>query len=218
MERKISTLKGSEKAPIKDEAWIASEVYTEKAAVPALIVGWAGLLAAGFGILMRYESAAAPAGSTGEINATFNGRKGLSIVVGLHPHCPCSKATVAELNKILGRAPNRAEFVVYAFKPKDEPDNWIESSTIETLKKLGGRIEVDEDGAKARELGLKTSGQVQLFSASGELLYNGGITAGRGHQGDNAGAKTMVDLLQKGGSDRKSAPVFGCPIFETSSP
>lgn len=198
-------------------SWIT--LFSRKALVGLIVVGWGVLLAGAFSFLIRYESTAAPAGPVGgAANPLFKNSDQATLVVGLHPHCPCSKATVAELNKVLGHAPKKAQLVVYAFKPKDEADSWVDSSTVSTLKKLGARVEIDADGAMARRLGLSASGQMQLFSAQGELLYNGGITAGRGHEGDNAGAQALIDLLQKGGLDRKSAPVFGCPIFESSSP
>ena len=187
-------------------------------AVTFLLLAWAGLVVGGFALLIRYESTAAPARPARAANRLFTNSDHSTLVIGLHPHCPCSKATVAELNKVLGHAPGKCELVVYAFKPKDEPAAWLESSTISTLKKLKARIEVDDDGAIARDLGLNTSGQIQLYSSQGDLLYNGGITSGRGHEGDNVGAQTVIDLLQKGGSNRKSAPVFGCPIYESTSP
>jgi hypothetical protein len=193
--------------------------FFKKFAVPFAVLAWASLLAGGFTVLMRYESvAASPPHVSSEINSLFRNAEQPTLVVGLHPHCPCSKATVAELNKILGHTPGKSRLVVYAFKPKAETVDWIASSTISTLNKLGARIEIDEDGLMAKQLGLSASGQIQLFSAQGELIYNGGITAGRGHEGDNAGEQAVIDLLLKGGSDRKSAPVFGCPIFETKSP
>jgi len=190
----------------------------KKVAVALVLLAWVGLVVGGFCLLMRYESKAAAPGKVSGTNGHFNNSNQPTLVLGLHPHCPCSKATVAELNKILGHAPGKRELVAYVFKPKDEAPDWIESATVSSLKKLSVRVELDNDGCMARQLGLSASGQIQFYSAKGELLYDGGITSARGHQGDNVGAQTVIDLLQKGGSSRKSAPVFGCPIFESNSP
>jgi hypothetical protein len=56
------------------------------------------------------------------------------------------------------------------------------------------------------------------------LLFSGGITAARGHAGDNAGRSELVSLLNggpvapaatlnRGGSARDATSVFGCPLF-----
>ena len=42
----------------------------------------------------------------------------------------------------------------------------------------------------------KTSGQVVVYDAKGALLFSGGITAARGHMGDNAGRDRITALLR----------------------
>ena len=67
-------------------------------------------------------------------------------------------------------------------------------------------------GAITAAFGAFTSGQVFLYGTSGELLFSGGITGSRGHEGDNAGRDAVESLL-----DRRNAPahtpVFGCSLF-----
>ncbi len=55
------------------------------------------------------------------------------------------------------------------------------------------------------ELGSSTSGQVLLYDPSGRLAFSGGITAARGHVGDNAGSDAIVGL------------VMGWPVVNTST-
>jgi hypothetical protein len=74
----------------------------------------------------------------------------------------------------------------------------------------------DEDGAEAHRFSAATSGQVVLYDSSGRLLFSGGITASRGHSGDNVGRRAIVSLLADGSGVRTETPVFGCPIFEDS--
>jgi hypothetical protein len=191
------------------------KALSKKAVIPLILLGWGGLLAAGFGLLMLYEATAAIGGKLpAVVDSQFANWDHASLVLALHPHCPCSRATVQQLEKILSRAPVSAELTVLVFKPKDEPDSWIESSTVSSLKKFQTKLIVDGDGMKAQRLGLNASGQVQVYSASGALLYNGGITAGRGHGGDNIGAQTVLELLRGERVDAQSAPVFGCSIFD----
>jgi hypothetical protein len=179
--------------------------------------GWVGLLAAGFGGLLKYESVpGARSTNTPVENAEFADGKSFALVMALHPHCPCSKASVGELTKIYSHANNRIKITVLAFKPKDEPDSWIKSSTVSSLAKMNPRIVVDADGAAAKRLGLGTSGEVLLYSPNGKLLFSGGITSARAHAGDNLGEDTILELVQEGHSHVNSTEVFGCPITEQS--
>jgi hypothetical protein len=42
------------------------------------------------------------------------------------------------------------------------------------------------------------------------LVFNGGITSSRGHQGDNAGQDSIISFLTKGVVTAKETPFFGC--------
>ncbi|HLB76837.1 MAG TPA: hypothetical protein VJO72_07370, partial [Candidatus Dormibacteraeota bacterium] len=46
----------------------------------------------------------------------------------------------------------------------------------------------------------------------GRLLFQGGITATRGHEGDSFGQERIASLLTTGAADRADAPVFGCAL------
>ena len=58
---------------------------------------------------------------------------------------------------------------------------------------------------------MATSGHALLFDRDGRLLFRGGITPARGHEGDNFGASAIAARLA-GRPARAEAPVFGCPI------
>jgi hypothetical protein len=44
-------------------------------------------------------------------------------------------------------------------------------------------------------------------------MFAGGITATRGHMGDNIGVDRLASLITRGSADRKTSSVFGCAIF-----
>lgn len=52
-----------------------------------------------------------------------------------------------------------------------------------------------------------------LFDSEGDLLFSGGITPSRGHEGANVGTRRIVDLVERGDTDRNVANVFGCGLF-----
>src|SRR5436190_6315 len=79
----------------------------------------------------------------------------------------------------------------------------------------GVTVRADVDGEAARRFGAATSGQALLYTADGRLLFSGGITESRGHEGDNAG-RSAIAALVLGAEPTKLAtsPVYGCPLFE----
>ena len=76
---------------------------------------------------------------------------------------------------------------------------------------------MDGDGREARLFQAVTSGQTILYDSHGRLLFSGGITASRGHSGDNAGRSAIVSLVNAEVPDRTETLVFGCPLFTPDS-
>jgi hypothetical protein len=162
-----------------------------------------------------------PAGSALQRN-----QDGLTVLLFLHPKCPCSKATLAEIEQLTphflqtqGAPP---KLVVVATTPKGADESWLDTETIERARALPfASIFVDEEGAEAQRFGAVTSGLVLCYDAHGERSYAGGVTVARGHEGDNAGCRAVESILK--GERNKSAgiPAFGCrlclPGSESSS-
>jgi hypothetical protein len=186
------------------------------------VVLWGGLMAAGYVWLLRYSFAAgqgAPAADT--MPAAFDSpstRGRPQLVLALHPHCPCSRATLKELAKILTLAPHASDVTVLMYAPSNEPDSWSEGPQLKECRRMNYRIHTDPDGRLAASLGTLTSGAVLLYDGRGRLQYQGGITASRGHEGDNAGAQAIVDILNGRSGSSATLPVFGCPIQQGPAP
>ena len=110
-------------------------------------------------------------------------------------------------------------------KPEGFSNGWEQTDSWRIAAALPGVTAVrDDSGREARRFGAATSGQTLLYDAGGALLFSGGITAARGHAGDNAGRSELVSLLNRGRSDRTrtlnlgqsvhdATSVFGCPLF-----
>jgi len=100
-------------------------------------------------------------------------------------------------------------------KPADFPEAWEKTDLWTSATMIPGvKVGVDDGGSEARRFRSHTSGQILLYSVNGQLLFSGGITAGRAHFGDNAGLSAVVSLLIQGNSQTKETSVFGCPLFE----
>ena len=186
----------------------------------AALGAWVALIASASVVLWRYS--AAP-GSTAEgparIPAEFRDEERpdeFVLLMAVHPRCPCSRATIAELAKILTHSPRVCRPVLLAFKPGTEPDSWIETGLCRDARKLGAEIRIDENGERAIAMGMQTSGQVLLYDPRGDLRYQGGITSARGHQGDNAGQRYVERILHGDDVPLAKLPVYGCSIVADS--
>ncbi len=80
------------------------------------------------------------------------------------------------------------------------------------------QLRIDERGEAAKRFGARTSGLFFVYDADGRLRFRGGLTAARGHEGDNAGLEAAVATVRGETPETSSAgiarsPVFGCALF-----
>jgi hypothetical protein len=133
--------------------------------------------------------------------------------MSLHPRCPCSRASVHELEALMASAGNRMAARVLFVQPRNAPANWTDGELWESARKIPGvSVAVDADGADSLAFGATTSGQVALFDSRGRLLFSGGITDGRGHEGENAGEDAILALVRGERPRTSVTPVYGCPL------
>ena len=177
---------------------------------------WLGLIAGGYAWSLRYGFAT---GKALEAPLVLPSSLGLpsplpraQLFLALHPHCPCSRATVAELAKIISQTADSRDITVLMYKPASQPDSWLNGSLLDDCRRMNCRIRPDPDGLLAASLGGFTSGNVVLYDVNGKLRYQGGITASRGHEGDNLGELAVVEAIHGRGLRLQSLPVFGCAI------
>lgn len=141
-----------------------------------------------------------------------------TLLVMLHPQCPCTRATLGELNALLAQCGDKVQVYALFYKPKDYPQDWVKTDLWRSASAIPGvRVVVDEDGIEARRLHAVTSGQVFLFNPAGHLLFSGGITPARGTSGDNAGREAIVSFVTTGQAKRNKTFVFGCSLFSSAS-
>jgi hypothetical protein len=136
-----------------------------------------------------------------------------TLLVFLHPHCPCSQASLGELANIKDRC--RDQVSVHAIVLNTPVlDRWGGSEIESGLAGLADiHVHRDRGGAEARRFGVATSGHVLLYDPEGRLIFSGGITAARGHAGDNYGRAAVIDRILREEARRVNGPVFGCPLM-----
>lgn len=135
-----------------------------------------------------------------------------SLVMLVHPHCSCSRASVQELAEIVEHAPRDLQTTVLVYRPHEMPAGWERTDVYDAATHVRrARVLVDADGAEASVFGGFTSGQTFLYDDRGELRFAGGITSLRGHTGFNRGSADVLRIA----SHREGTgthPVFGCAI------
>lgn len=178
---------------------------------------WLLTIGAGTGALWGYESRPGPAAAAPDrwpaaSRIKPSGRA--TLVMSAHPRCPCTRASIGELAKLMTQAQGRVTAYVLFVRPPDFAAGWEQTDLWASAAAIPGVTPVrDDGGAEAGLFHAATSGQTALYDAAGRLLFSGGITRARGHAGDNAGLTAAVSLLTSGETEERGTPVFGCPLF-----
>lgn len=192
------------------------KVHTKKI-MQFIYLAWSGGIVLGFGMLWRHENVPGlpahppadwPSASRIERSAEFH-----TLVMLAHPKCPCTRASVGELGRLMAQSKGRAQAHVLMYRPSGTEEGWAHTDIWKSAAAIPGvTVTMDIDGVEARYFGAETSGQTLLYDPLGKLLFSGGITGSRGHAGDNSGRDAVVSLLLHGISDDTQTEVFGCSL------
>jgi hypothetical protein len=205
-----------------------SRVISPHHRICVLIAVWLGLVACGLGALAGYSSTQ---GAVGESPQTWPdvaapeitlSADTHTVVIAVHPRCPCTRATINELERSL--AASAEEPIIYAliFEPtpgelEHADEAFARTRIAARLSRLTGvRMIPDPGSALAQRFGALTSGHTLVYDDSGSLVYSGGLTPTRAHEGPNTGSASLVQLLNGGSAVAESAPVYGCPLCPDS--
>jgi hypothetical protein len=179
---------------------------------------WLLMIGAGLGFLWNYEStpgvaAAAPTRWPADSRLRLADDRA-TLVMLAHPRCPCTRASLGELARLMTQAQGRMTAYVLFVKPANFSEDWEKTDLWASAAAIPGVSVVrDDEGVEASRFQAATSGQTMLYDAEGKLLFSGGITSARGHAGDNAGRTAIVSLLTRGEAEQRETNVFGCPLF-----
>lgn len=114
----------------------------------------------------------------------------------------------------MAQTQGRVEAHVLFLKPAGSSTNWEKTDLWQSAASIPNvNVVVDDEGVESHRFNSLTSGQTALYDVHGDLLFSGGITASRGHSGDNAGRNAIVTLLNDGQGERTQTSVFGCPLY-----
>lgn len=192
--------------------------------IPIAIIAWFALVAAGFGAMAAYS---AKPGAVGDVPNTWPDNTpagmtldpgGPTLVLAVHPRCPCTRATINELERAIAKAPSQPTIYALIFEPgPDDPthddDAFARTNIARRLAKLPAVIMIPDPGAQiAARFGALTSGHTLAYTPEGALAYSGGLTPTRAHEGPNTGTASLIEIFNARESLASDAPVYGCPL------
>lgn len=191
-----------------------------------LVIGlalWLTAVVGGTSLLWRYSLAAGNPGTPGAVWPAASqivpepGRA--TLVMTIHPHCPCSRASIGELSILMAQSQGKLDAFVVFVEPPGLPDSWTKTDLWSSAGLIPGVTRVIDVNREARLFGAATSGQTMVYDGRGRLIFSGGMTGARGHFGDNAGLSAIVALLDQPATSAGAArtAVYGCPLFTPGS-
>ncbi|HEV7281783.1 MAG TPA: hypothetical protein VGN57_16395 [Pirellulaceae bacterium] len=136
----------------------------------------------------------------------------------VHPRCPCTKASIRQLESLVGgdelTLRQRPRLIAVATLPANASEEWRSTTIMQDIARLPNAfVTWDVGGIEASRFGAAASGTVLLYDSDGARLFDGGITASRGHEGPSAGCDRLAAALRH--EDRSCphpTPVFGCRL------
>jgi hypothetical protein len=141
-----------------------------------------------------------------------------TLVMFVHPHCPCSRASLHELQVLVTHCSGQVHPIVVFSKPKGLSSDWMNTDLWRTARATPGvTCFADADGRETNLFGAHVSGETMLYDGSGRLLFHGGVTASRGHEGDNPGRLAIEQCLAGDSTALRETPVFGCRLLDRSA-
>ena len=172
---------------------------------------------AGFAILIGYDSKPSSAGHVpGRIPATAAASLDEfrpTLFLFAHPQCPCTRATMSELDRLAARCGDKIRIMVYFLSEPELGEEAIHGQLWAMASGIPGvEVREDDSGTVARSFAVETSGQALLYAPDGHLLFEGGITSARGHEGDNDGKTSILEVVHGGTPPCASTPVYGCSL------
>jgi hypothetical protein len=187
----------------------------------AIALLWLCGVGSGLYVLWAYENrpgtAANAPGAWPSASALTRSADAPTLVFVAHPQCTCTRASLDELAEILARATTHPRTYILFLKPSTVDASWEQTDLWKRASALRNVTVVrDDEGVEAHRFGVETSGQTFLYDDRGALIFSGGITGSRGHEGDNAGELSLVALLSHTEPQKRDTSVFGCPLFATA--
>ncbi len=113
-------------------AWSFSEVWSLKFGVSGIALVWLSIVVTGLALAAWYTgspgvSATAPELWPSESRIPLDPSRA-TLVMFAHPRCPCTRASLSELDRLLARCPVQINVQVVFLKPAGMNEDWVKTS------------------------------------------------------------------------------------------
>ncbi len=183
---------------------------------------WILAITVGMFILMRYAHTPSLAKTSGDQWPSHSqitlSKTAPTLIMFAHPHCACTRASIAELGKLVVHCKIKPKSYVLFLSPTSMPSDWEKTDLWHAANSVpGATVLSDINGVEAQKFNSYTSGQTIIYNTKGKLIFSGGITGARGQEGDNLGLNSAILSLQENSSKNQTASVFGCSLISSNS-
>jgi hypothetical protein len=185
---------------------------------------WAAAVGAGWCALLRYDYATSDLAPGSQLtswpeDSQLPRRAGNpSIIVFLHPKCPCSPATLTELERVFTLATvegRQTQVLIVPVTPPNADASWTDTDVVRRAAELAdAEVWFDRGGLEAARFGAHDSGTILYFDAAGRRRFSGGITIARGQEGISASGAALAKIMSQQLDAAPASPAFGCRLFQ----
>ncbi|MBI1380308.1 MAG: hypothetical protein GC161_04390 [Planctomycetaceae bacterium] len=142
-----------------------------------------------------------------------------TLLVFAHPRCPCTRASLENLDRLLTNLQRSLRTEVLLWTPAGldlaETEAFADSSVLHRARAMPGiSVRLDPGGDLATHFGARTSGTALLFGPDGRLRYAGGLTFARGHEGEGVATAKLLAAIAQAPAEVVQTAVFGCSLLE----
>lgn len=137
-----------------------------------LAAAWMLAVAAGFLAILKYGSTPGHAGTPAvhwprETHVLPDPDRA-NLVLVVHPQCPCTRASIDSLARIMTRCQGELSAHVLCYRPAGFPRDWEKTDLWHNAAIIPGvQVLSDEDGAEAERFGAEASGHALLYGLGG---------------------------------------------------
>jgi hypothetical protein len=174
---------------------------------------WLGAVLLVFGLLYRhtYQPNKVPTLPANE--EAMEASSHFQVKLFAHPHCPCTRASLEQFGESLTRFPADVQAeIIFVTAGLAESEIASSPRVLQARELPRAQVRFDATGEEAKRWGATVSGEVLAFDARGRLVFRGGITSGRGHQGGSTGQVELENIVNGRSPGPCATPVFGCHL------
>ncbi len=200
------------------ESTYVTQMISVKSVLFVCVIVWLSLAVTGVFYLARFEATAAEEvvfyPSVFPVDSQLTpGNDVPTLIFFAHPKCPCTRAGLRELARLMAEIDGKVSAYAVFLQPKGVESEWTVTGSFNAAKAIPNlQVVIDKDERETTLFNARTSSITLLYDRDKNLRFNGGLTLARGHEGSSPGRNAIFDIVTSDISSSGASPVFGCPL------